>query len=574
MKKYFPVLLVLFIFLPDYIRPQNAVDYIFKKDVMIPMSDGVKLAANITLPAEEGRWPVVLIRTPYNKDADEDDDVGYWAEKDYAFVIQDCRGTNKSEGEWNPGANEIKDGFDTHEWVKNQPWCDGNIVTTGGSYVGATQMSVVPYADDSYKAAFAVVPLVDWYKTSYIGGALSLGTTFSWGTEMNEPTKGEGYGIDWDNWDWDIAFRKLPLINWDENIGRELKFMRDWVRHPTYDEHWERGKITDDLNKIDVPVMIISGWYDIFINQAVKYINKTDDLNIDNQHVIIGPWGHGPNGEYGELRYKNHSDIDMQDLEQRWFDHWAKGIDNDVENTPHIQIYVMGKNYWRAENEFPLERTVYTKYYLHSRGAANTMNGDGTLSVNSPGDEPFDSFTYDPENPVPTRGGAILFDDAGAFDQTDIEKRKDVLVYSTDVLTNDVEVTGPVNVTLYASTDARDTDFTAKLVDVHPDGKAYNLTDGIIRARYHESRMAEKLIEPGKIYKYEIDLWATSNVFLKGHKIRVEVSSSNFPKFDRNPNTGNKFGMDTEMLSAEQKIFHSSEYPSHILLPVIPIENK
>ena len=556
---------------------QQVSDYIFKKDVMIPMSDGVKLAANIILPAEEGSWPVVLIRTPYNKDYEEDegddDNHGYWAEKGYVLVIQDCRGTNKSEGEWEPGAYEIKDGLDTHEWVKNQSWCDGNIVTTGGSYVGATQTLVAPYAGDSYKAMNAIIPLIDWYETTYIGGAFSLGTTFAWGTEMNSPTNGEGYGIDWESWDWDKAYRVLPLNEWDFNIGRVVQFMRDWIAHPTYDEYWERIKITDDLDKINVPAMIISGWYDIFVKQNTEYINNTNELNIKNQHIIIGPWGHGPHGEFGELKYDNHTAIDLQDFELQWFDHWAKGIDNGVEKIPPVQIYVMGKNYWRDENEFPLARTNYTKYFLHSNGSANTSNGNGVLNIQAPLEEKSDSYIYDPENPVPTNGGAILFYEAGAFDQTEIEKREDVLVYSTETLKDEVEVTGPVKLVLYASTDARDTDFTAKLVDVHLDGKAYNLCDGIIRARYNESRMIENLLEPGKIYKYEIDLWPTSNVFLEGHKIRVEISSSNFPRFDRNQNTGNEFGMDVEIKTANQKIYHTEEYPTHIVLPVIPNAN-
>lgn len=300
------VLLLIAILLFMLITSNCSEREISKKTIMIQMSDGVNLSANITLPDLTGKWPVVIVRTPYGKDNGEDDegdDEGeYWARKGYAFIIQDCRGTNDSEGEWEPGANEKKDGFETHQWVLKQSWCDGNIVTTGGSYLGYTQFAVAPYANDSYKAMVTIIPLIDWYEISNIGGAFSLGTSFSWGTEMNSPNDGEGSGIDWDNWNWDKAYKKLPLINWDENIGREIKFMRDWIKHPTYDDYWNRMKVFDDIDQNMIPNITISGWYDILIDQAVDYHSYTQKMGIKNQHLIIGPWGHGPGGEFGELK--------------------------------------------------------------------------------------------------------------------------------------------------------------------------------------------------------------------------------------------------------------------------------
>ena len=266
-------------------------------------------------------------------------------------------------------------------------------------------------------------------------------------------------------------------------------------------------------------------------------------------------------------------------MELRWFDRWLKGVANGADNDAPLRIFVMGVNRWRDESEWPLARTRYTPYYLHSagghsQGGANSLLGDGTLSTEPPGDEPPDAYVYNPDFPTPTRGGCNCCNpeivDWGAFDQRPVEFRNDVLVYTSEPLEEDLEVTGPVVAKIYASTDARDTDFTAKLVDVHPDGYAVNLCDGIIRGRYRESTSAQRLLEPGTVYEFTIDLWPTSNVFLKGHRIRVDIASANFPRFDRNPNTGSRFGEDAETRVAHQRVLHDGPHASHILLPVIP----
>ena len=258
----------------------------------------------------------------------------------------------------------------------------------------------------------------------------------------------------------------------------------------------------------------------------------------------------------------------------RWFDCWLKGAPNGILDEPPVRLFVMGDNVWRDEREWPLARAQSVKYYLHSQGRANSLNGDGALSPQPPGDEPPDVFLYNPADPVPTRGGPLCchayFLAGGAYDQQEIERRQDVLVYSTPPLERDVEVTGPITVTLWAATSAPDTDFTAKLVDVCEHGCARNLTDGIIRARYRDSRSTPSLVEPGRAYGYTIDLWATSNVFKAGHRIKVEVSSSNFPRFDRNPNTGRRIAEDAELQPALQTILHRAQYPSHITLPIVP----
>jgi putative CocE/NonD family hydrolase len=299
--------------------------------------------------------------------------------------------------------------------------------------------------------------------------------------------------------------------------------------------------------------------------------------------LLIGPWSHGAQGSaIGERNFGFGStaafidlQIDFVSLQVRWFDHFLKGKDTGILNEAPIKLFVMGANVWRDEQEWPLARAVETRYYLHSAGHANSLNGDGTLNTSIPDSETADHYAYDPAHPVTTRGGALLMSPefpSGVYDQRPTENREDVLVYSTPALEQDVEVTGPISVHLWAVSSAPDTDFVARLVDVHPDGYAQNLTDGIIRARYRNFARGEQpsLIEPGKAYEYEIDLWATSNVFKKGHRIRLDITSSNFPRWDRNPNTGHEFGADAEMAIANQTILHDAEHPSYMVLPIVP----
>jgi putative CocE/NonD family hydrolase len=327
-----------------------------------------------------------------------------------------------------------------------------------------------------------------------------------------------------------------------------------------------------------VPIFAIGGWYDIFAKSVLERVNAvrltSRSLEARNhQHVLIGPWGHGisQDGKVGDLDFGKDSVINFREIQTEWFDYWLKGKDTGDYKWAPFRIFVMGRNQWRDEQHWPLKRTRYTPYYFHSEGSANTAKGDGRLSIFKPGNEPFDKFVYNPDNPVPTLGGCNLVGcPAGPRDQIRAENRKDVLVFTSDKMKAGLEVTGPVKVILYAASSATDTDWTAKLVDVHPDGRPINLCDGIIRARYRQPSQEATLIRPGKIYRYEIDLWVTSNVFLTGHRIRVEISSSNFPRFDRNPNTGAPFGKSAELIKAKQTIYHDVKHPSHILLPVIP----
>lgn len=363
-----------------------------------------------------------------------------------------------------------------------------------------------------------------------------------------------------------------------ELAGRHAQFYQDWLAHPAYDNYWKSMSVEERFESIGIPVHTFGGWYDILAQGTLNgYMGMSKKgktaIAREKSKMIVGPWGHGATRKYGDIDFGEQAMVDTQATELRWYDYWLKGIDNGLQNEPPVKIFVMGKNQWRAENEFPLARAQYRKLYLQSGGNANSLRGDGRLSWDAPSaDSRPDQYRYDPDLPVPSLGGANCCGaptPAGPMDQRPVESRHDVLVYTSDYLNEAIEVTGPLKLVLYASSDAPDTDFVAKLVDVYPDGRAINLAEGIVRARYRESLSRAKLMEPGKIYEFEINMLATSNVFLEGHRIRVDVTSSHFPQFDRNPNTGEPFGTSAKVRVAKQMIQHSSAYPTHILLPVV-----
>ncbi len=550
-----------------------------RMDVKIPMRDGIELTANIFQPKADGKFPVILIRSPYGKGNEKNGDGLFYAGRGYVLVIQDCRGMGSSQGEWDPFGNDGNDGRDTQKWILDQPWCNGSICTSGGSYVGFTQWISAPNAGDHLKAMFPLVPLVDAYGDGvYIDGALNLALMMGWGSLVSTDLKNQAAMFAWTPKEWDKAFRTLPLAKWDRAVGVKIPYLRDWIAHPHFDDYWAARGVRGQWKDITAPICAVGGWYDIFAKSVFDHINAVRTMSRSeharkHQHLIMGPWAHGisRDGKVGDLNFGKQSLIEFRDMQTKWFDYWMKDEPTGVDEWPAFRIFVMGRNEWRDEQEWPLKRTEYTPYYFHSKGSANTTTGDGTLSITKPFDEPCDTFVYDPNNPVPTLGGCNLVGcPMGPRDQSEAEKRDDVLVFTSETLKSELEVTGPVKVILYAVTTAKDTDWTAKLVDVHPDGKPYNLCDGILRTRYKDSKDKPNLIQPGEVYRYEIDLWVTSNAFPPGHKIRVEISSSNFPRFDRNLNTGEPFGTGTKWITATQIIFHDKERPSHVLLPIIP----
>ena len=553
----------------ESVEAAKSPEIVFHENTKMPMRDGTELAANIYLPPGEGPFPVILMRSPYGKPGRDFSEAKRDTAAGYAMVVQDCRGRGASEGVWDPFRYDVEDGYDTQQWVGTQPWCDGQIGTAGGSYLGWTQWASAPGATPYLKAMVPIVPFGDVYPDiAYPGGAFQLALLFGWGSAVaGIPILPGGH---------QKAFEHLPLNRWDEQFNREVTFLRDWVNHPTYDDYWKQRGINQRYREITVPALNIGGWYDIFSKAAIEMIDdvraeSSNRLARRNQFVVIGPWAHGPGVQkLGDLDFGPDAKLDLGEMQFKWFEYWLKNRDTGIEDWPPYYLFVMGENRWRGENEWPLARARFTEYYLHGQGKANTRNGDGRLQTSPPGTQPGDTYLYDPNNPVPTHGGNNLVGLAsGPLDQSKVQERSDVLVYTSEPLTEPVEVTGPIKMILYAASTAKDTDFTAKLVDVHPDGRSYNLCDGIIRARYRNSSTDLELIEPGKIYRYEIDMWVTSNLFRTGHRIGVEVSSSNFPRFDRNPNSGLTFGTDTELLPATQTIYHDAEHPSHLLLPVV-----
>lgn len=561
-------------------------------DAAIPMRDGTILRADIYRPSDDGAYPTVILRTPYDKSNIWNyiyfDPIRF-AKSGYAVVKQDCRGCSASDGDFYPWGCEAQDGYDTVEWVADQAWSNKRVGMLGYSYPGSNQW-MAAREQPPHLTAIAPGSTANTLRMGFFrGGVFQLQLAQSWVLSMaalfarRQPATAELQKHLQEVFD---AFENmkreqncLPLKAWSiPKKADYLSFYNDWLSHPSNDEYWRKLEVVV-TEKTKVPAYIIGGWHDLVSagGSLASYTNMVQRGGSEsarkNTKIIIGPWGHGLwlTQRVGEIDYGMRASaeaIDLMGIHLRWFDHWLKGIDNGILDEPPVRIFVMGDNVWRNENEWPLARTQYTNYYMHGSGQAHT----GGLSLELPENEDPDSYDYDPLDPVPTCGGSCLgaMQDIGPIDQSVIETRADVLVYTTPELTSDLEVTGPVTMKLFAQSSAPDTDFTAKLVDVWPNGKAYILLDGIVRARYRDSDEHSSFIDPGRVYEYTIDLVATSNVFRVGHRIRVEISSSNFPKYDRNPNTGHEIGADSETLVATQKIFHDSKHPSHLILPVIP----
>ena len=577
----------------------EAVSLKVDSNLPVPMRDGTILFADVYRPDGPGPFPVILQRTPYDKTTPLTMtmlDPLKAAGNGYAVVIQDTRGRYTSGGEFYPFRDDISDGYDTVEWAASQPWSSGRVGMYGASYVGATQWLAALARPPHLAAIVPNVTASNYHEGwTYQGGAFELGFNVSWtlvqltlanfenlSSQKNIPQglKEElVQAVD----SMESSFRFLPLKEFPHLKHGLAAYFYDWLAHPNYDDYWKQLCIEENHSRISIPAYNIGGWYDIFLGGTIRnYLGMREGGDDDirkNQKLLIGPWQHTSRGTslVGTHYFGLTADslaIDLDGIHLRWFDHWLKGTDNGIIDEPPVRIFVMGDNAWRHEQEWPLARARSANYYLHSQGKANSANGNGTLSTQPPGDEPPDVFLYNPADPVPTTGGPLCcnpyFVPSGAFDQREAEAREDVLVYSTPPLEREVEVTGPVTVTLWAATSETDTDFTAKLVDVCEHGCARNLTDGIIRARYRDSASSPSLVEPGRAYCYTIDLWATSNVFKQGHKIRVELSSSNFPRFDRNTNTGKLIAEDADFKAALQTILHDSQHPSHITLQIVP----
>jgi uncharacterized protein len=571
-------------------------EIMLEKNVPCSMRDGTVLYSDIYRPNIDGEFPVLLTRLPYNKDLPMFShrylDTNRLVQNGYIVIIQDVRGRFASEGEFYPFFYEAEDGYDTVEWAAKLPFSSGKVGMFGLSYYGFTQLLAAVERPPHLHAIVPAMTLSNWQTDAVkYQGKFLVSSSETWALESIAPDqikrksknieeytsmmlKLAGYYNNIEEW-----YSYKPIEKWPplKDLG-VAGFFYDFITNQLSEEAQERMSITHNYNKVDIPAYHIAGWYDNFLQATIRnYTQLTKKTN--GQRLIIGPWGHGVFGStLGERSFGIQASGDWIDYQEdltglhiRWFDTMLKEKTSSVVEEAPIKLFVMGTNVWRDEYEWPLARTTYTPYYFHSGGQANTCYGDGRLSVEQAGSEPHDTFVYNPSNPVPTNGGSTLFagiNTMGPRDQREIEAREDVLVYTSEPLTDPLEVTGPIKVKLWAKTDAIDTDFTAKLVDVMPNGKAFNLTDGIVRTTYSNGVQQEGSTKD-TINEYEIDLWATSNVFLPGHCIRVEISSSNFPRYDTNLNTGKTMVTSKEIKEAKQTILHQNGYPSHILLPII-----
>ncbi len=564
--------------------PAGPLPVTVESGVKVVMRDGVTLVADVYRPEGDGRYPVLLTRTPYDRHGDMTAGPAL-ASHGYVVVMQDVRGRYGSEGAFYPFRNEAADGYDTVEWAAALPSSNGKVGMFGGSYVGATQMLAAGATPPHLVAIHPVVTASDYYEGwTYQGGALMQWFTSSWATGLAEDTlqRQASELARPPQWVETLPVGSYRLLE-PPPVSDLAPYYRDWLAHETADEYWRAVRVKDRYGDMTVKALHQGGWHDIFSRGSIEnYIGMRAGAATPEaragQRLIMGPWGHTAtlaHGKVGDVTFGDSALPDEGDL-LRWADWSLKGVPNAYATGAPVRLFVMGDNVWRDEQEFPLARARATRYYLHAAKGANSAQGDGRLSPTPPRREGPDRFQYDPANPVRTLGGRLCCGTPpvnyhpGPADQRPNETRADVLVYSTGPLARDLEVTGFITAEIWAGTSAVDTDFTAMLVDVDPSGYARYLADGILRGRYRATRDRAQPLSPGAIEKYEIDLGATANVFKTGHQLRLYVSSSNFPRFARNLNTGEPVATGTRMVKADQVVYHDAAHPSALVLPVIP----
>jgi putative CocE/NonD family hydrolase len=590
---------------------------IIDQKVMMPMRDGIRLCTDIYRPKTDQPVPVIFSKTPYNFNSWGDGEKrtrtaqrAYEAVKrGYAYVVQNERGRYFSEGEWDILGVPLTDGYDAFEWMKKQSWCNGKIGTLGCSSTAEWQMAVAALDHPSHAAMVpqgfgaGVGRVGDFYEQGnwYRGGAQQmLFTAWLYGVEHDKfkPRIPAGatqedlirisrfYDLAPENprVDMSEALAHLPVTDIIKNINGKTEVYDKMILRKPNDPEWYQGGLYHDDMGFGVPSFWFASWYDVSISPNLALFNHVrnniEDKEVaDNQYLVIAPTLHcrytraTENTIVGE-RSVGDARLNYDEQIYGWFDMWLKGENNDFkEKTPRVQYYTMGSNQWQHADAWPPKAAEMTTFYLNSNGKANSLYGDGTLSTSKPSKATKDEFVYDPMNPVPSYGGNVCCTgnaiQGGSYDQQHMETRNDILVYTTDPLEAGVEVTGFIESTLYVGSDAKDTDFTIKLIDVYPDGRAYNLDETIQRARYREGYEKEVFMEDGKVYELNLTPMSTSNYFAKGHRIRIEVSSSNFPRFTRNLNTGGNNFDETEGVVARNQIHHGPDYPSQIRLPMI-----
>lgn len=539
------------------------------KDAGMMTSDGIRLSSEIYLPRGLDHAPTILVRLPlplWWKNQVRLNVIGSaWASRGYAIVIQGTRGTFNSGGKLYPLLPERRDGIETLRWISEKPWFDGRLGMWGGSAFGHTQW-VLWDQHSPRVGAFAVqIASTNFHEMFYPGGAFSLESALYWAVRNSQRRE---YTPTYESLL--PGFEGFPIIEADDRAVRDIDFYNDWASHRESDAYWHEIDGNHRARELEAPVHMLAGWFDAFLpTQLEDFIEIQKSENPDvalKSRLVIGPWGHANNVSLpGDSRAPDYRQASL-DLVIPWFDEHLRG--DDVAATSPVRLFVMGVNEWRNEDSWPLERAVNTPFYLSGGGRERSGNGGGRLLTTAPiSPVKADAYTYDPMSPVPSAGGSMLGSRSGVDLQNEIEARSDVLIYTTEPLDFDTEITGPVSLVLFVSTTAQSTDFTGKLVDVHPNGDAYNITDGILRRQY-------QLPEPGSDgmtgpIRIVIKLWPTSIVVHKGHRIRLEVSSSNYPRFDRNPNTGRNGPDEVSTIIAHQQVFHGKDTPSHLVLPLV-----
>ncbi len=590
-RKGFEGLLVKAIDDPLLSKPSYEVSV--QKDVMVPARDNVKLAADVYLPMADGKFPLILYRTPYGKELMELNGK-YWARRGYACAIQDCRGRFKSQGTWTPFLNEAEDGYDTIEWLAVQSWSNGKVGMIGASYLGWVQWWA---ASQNPPHLVTIIPNVappdPHYNIPYEYGAFFLLGSIWWAQILESEATAELSGArlaEVSESDYSRVLNTLPVIELDKVLlKKENRYWRDWIRHGEKREFWAKANFLDKLEATRIPVFHQSGWFDgDGIGTKLNYM-KMKSFGHGDQKMIVGPWGHTDTAVrgLGEKDFGKDAAPDLQREYVRWFDFWLKGVKNGIDAEPLVRLFVMGSNKWLTGNAYPLEKTEFRRLLLTSGGKANSGKGDGRLAWSLPaGAAPFDAFTYDPADPTPDpdfyptlsaeeRKKRVISTEehkkrVKAFHRETADKRNDILVYLTEPFEAPLTVCGPVSAVIYASSSARDTDWFVTLSEEKADGEIFTLARGKVRARYRNSPFKSEMLQPGRVVAYTIDLWHTGITVPKGNRLRVEVASALFPTFSRNLNTGGNSEMETRFVKAEQKIMHSEQCPSHVLLPVIP----
>ena len=542
------------------------------RDVTITMADGVHLCADVYGPSGGIKSPVIVERIPYSKSTDRFVvRARYFAEQGYVYVLQDVRGCGQSEGVFYPFFNESADGYQTLTWAANQSFSNGLVGTIGASYAAWTQWLC---ADMGHPNLITMIPEAspsDFFRQlPYQNGVLAL-PLLSWLVELDKKLNQSADKIDWEK-----LLMVRPLNKMDRLCGGRIQAWQDWLKHDRLDGYWRRIAFNQKMGRVKLPVFHVSGWYDDTLigslhNYGAMCGYRRARVGRRLQKLLIGPWPHRVNttSRFGSIDFGEQGIIDLFGLERAWFDYWLKGSPTGIDREAPVRFYIMEANEWREASRWPPPEMRALKLYLHSDGNANTRFGDGRLDKRPPRGQSPDEYSYDPTDPVPFLMAPGWQQLGGPDDYSSVEKRNDVLVYSTDPIEKEIILAGPIEVILYAASSARDTDFTAKLLDARPDGYVLRLNDGVVRAGFRNSLARPIAIIPNRIYEYRINCWATSYLFRKGHRIRLEISSSAFPKFEPNLNTGERIGSAKRALVARQRIYHDAEHPSHVKLPVL-----